>query len=253
MSYSKQTWGSGVAGGTPISATRLNNIENGLALAGQFLGTGTSFPATGIGIGDTYFHSGLGCLMRYNGVSWWQAEPSVVSNAAGRTAISTTYSSVLYAGFRVRQSDVGYIFEWNGTTWYKVPSNPNMLWTLTGSGSSTTVGVGQSGFNLLAAQGPVPAHSPGPLLLRGWGSWAASSNCAGYVQLGWSNTTTFTGLVGVEARIHNFASPYQVPWETEGYLNSDGAAKYIWVIGWCDAGSGAGVTLNTWNITVTQL
>lgn len=31
MSYTKQTWADGSAGGTPLSATRLNHIEDGLA------------------------------------------------------------------------------------------------------------------------------------------------------------------------------------------------------------------------------
>lgn len=78
-------------------------------------GSGTTFPTTGLMAGDTYFHTGLGGLMRYSGVAWRQTEMFEVANAAARNVISTNYSSLLYRGFRVYEADKGYIREWDPT------------------------------------------------------------------------------------------------------------------------------------------
>lgn len=80
MSYSKQTW---VDNSTPLSAQRLNNIETGLASAAQYLGSGTAFPAAGIGPGDWFLRTDVGAapgtMYQYNGVTWIQYQ--VVSDS----------------------------------------------------------------------------------------------------------------------------------------------------------------------------
>lgn len=48
MSYAKQTWGSGAAGGTPITATRLNAMEQGIYNAEHVTCTSTTRPTTGL-------------------------------------------------------------------------------------------------------------------------------------------------------------------------------------------------------------
>jgi hypothetical protein len=80
-----------------------------------YWGSGTSFPTLGLGSGDTYFHTGLGCLMGWDGVNWRQREATEVASLTARDTISTTYSSLLYAGFKVLVAGTEYI--WNGSKW----------------------------------------------------------------------------------------------------------------------------------------
>lgn len=111
-------------------------------------GTGTSFPASGRITGDLYVHTGLACTMRFNGTSWVQAEDSTVSSSTARTNISTTYSALLYQGFRVVQTDLSLIWAWNGSDWALVRSMgapPLAGLTITpGTASSTLTPVGYS-------------------------------------------------------------------------------------------------------------
>ena len=66
-----------------------------------YWGVASAFPSSGVVAGDTLFHSGLTCLMGYDGVNWRQRERAEVANNAGLIAISTSYSAVLYPGFEV--------------------------------------------------------------------------------------------------------------------------------------------------------
>jgi hypothetical protein len=79
----------------------------------------TAFPSTPIA-GDTIFHTGLGCSMRYTGTAWRQVDIATATNVTTRNAISTTYASALHAGFQVRRTDNGCTYEWTGSTWWKV-------------------------------------------------------------------------------------------------------------------------------------
>lgn len=74
MTYSKQTWVDGVNGNTPINAARLNNIENGLAAAPQYLGSGTAFPVSGFAAGDMFYRTDLGggSVWVYSPKGFWQ-------------------------------------------------------------------------------------------------------------------------------------------------------------------------------------
>lgn len=84
---------------------------------GRDRGSGTSLPGTDRRRGDTYFHTGLGCLMVWDGAAWRQAAPTVVSSDAAKTAISTAYSALLHEAFRVWVSDTDRIWDWTGTFW----------------------------------------------------------------------------------------------------------------------------------------
>lgn len=91
-------------------------------------GSGTTFPTTGVLTADTYSHTGLKCLMQYNGVSWVQRETAYVADAAARTAISTTYASLLYTGFRVIQTDSAAAeWVWDAVANGWLPNKPNMV------------------------------------------------------------------------------------------------------------------------------
>lgn len=88
--------------------------------AGSFArdrGAGTVLPTTSLRRGDAYFHTGLSCLVIYNGTAWRQAHITAVADAAARTAISATYSALLHPGFAARQADTGTTWEWNGSGW----------------------------------------------------------------------------------------------------------------------------------------
>jgi hypothetical protein len=57
MSYTKQTWNNDSVGGTPISATRLNNIEAGIFNADFQTCTSTTRPSTGLFDGMRIFET----------------------------------------------------------------------------------------------------------------------------------------------------------------------------------------------------
>jgi hypothetical protein len=83
-------------------------------------GSGTTFPTAvqGARVGDTYFHTGLGCRMKFDGTAWAQdGVMATPANVAARDAISTNYSALLYPTFRVRVADTGRIWEWTGSFW----------------------------------------------------------------------------------------------------------------------------------------
>jgi hypothetical protein len=113
---------------------------------GRDLGSGTAFPASGpsgttLHRGDAYYHTGLACLMVYNGSSWRQAHVSAVADGAARGAISTSYSGALHPGFRVRQADTGATWEWAGTAWAAQLGTPmagQYNGSATGSANQTT-------------------------------------------------------------------------------------------------------------------
>lgn len=96
-------------------------------------GSGTNFP-TGAALrtGDTYRHTGLGCLMAYNSAAWRQVEMPVVADSTARTALSTTYGTLLHTGFRVRQTDISVTWEWTGTEWAAVTRIFGKAWRVSG-------------------------------------------------------------------------------------------------------------------------
>jgi hypothetical protein len=89
-------------------------------------GAGTSFPTTvnGVKVGDTYHHTGLACLMAYQGPGWVQVNASTVANKAARDAMSTNYSSLLHGGFRVYQTDKKITWARADTSWLLVSMPP---------------------------------------------------------------------------------------------------------------------------------
>jgi hypothetical protein len=86
-------------------------------------GTGTVYPTTAAGVRpfDTYYHSGLVCLMRYDGTTWTQAARSVVTTPAARAAISTNYAGLLHDGFTVWDSTSKLEWRWNVATTLWLP------------------------------------------------------------------------------------------------------------------------------------
>lgn len=79
MTYTKQTWvdgPAGVPGATPITADRLNHIENGI---GNLVGATVDRPsAATAGAGTMYYDTTLGKPVWSNGSAW--------KDAAGTTA-----------------------------------------------------------------------------------------------------------------------------------------------------------------------
>lgn len=100
-----------------------------LTAFGRDLGTGTALPTTGPGSsalrrGDAYFHTGLTCLMVYNGTAWRQAHLSVVADDAAVAAIATTYSTILHEGFRARSAATDIESSWTGTAFWPERTAP---------------------------------------------------------------------------------------------------------------------------------
>lgn len=78
-------------------------------------GTGTTYPTTGGGLkaGDTYYHSTLGCTMRYTGSVWRQSHLATLT-AVQRQALT---SAILHDGFEVFETDTDRVVYWNGSRW----------------------------------------------------------------------------------------------------------------------------------------
>lgn len=94
-----------------------------------YWGVGTSLPTgTDLRAGDTYRHTGLGCLMAYNGAAWRQAGVSVAANQTARLAISTSHAAALHESFRIWQTDTGAEWAWNGASWELVGMNQAILY-----------------------------------------------------------------------------------------------------------------------------
>lgn len=58
-------------------------------------GVGTAFPTTGLGRGDVYTHSGIGCMFLWNGAMWRQATPITAGTLAQLQATATTYGATI--------------------------------------------------------------------------------------------------------------------------------------------------------------
>lgn len=144
-------------------------------------------------------------------------------------------------GGRIVAADTGVVWEWNGTTFgYRRPTVAIFgADTITASGFTTpgTTGVG------LQNVGPALAHPPGTVRVRIHGEWMSSVNAAGYLAIGYATNSSGTGVVqlsGSRIRIHNQAVPnVPLPFSVDGYFDSDGVAKYFYLLGDTDV-SGAG-------------
>jgi hypothetical protein len=89
-------------------------------------GSGTSLPTVGMGArdGDTYRHTGLGCLMRFNGTDWKQARFAEVANKTARDAMVTNYSALMHDNFEVWQIDQKRMFRYMGGTKWHLAGGP---------------------------------------------------------------------------------------------------------------------------------
>lgn len=87
MAYTKNIWTDGANGGTPITAARLTNMENGIAAAQVFSDTGwidmTPGVANGYGVGTDGAHYRV-----VNGICYFQIHCGTSTAAAGATFYS---------------------------------------------------------------------------------------------------------------------------------------------------------------------
>lgn len=217
--------------------------------ANFYWGSGTSFPSTGVGFGDTYFHTGLNGLFRYNGTAWRHQGPVQVADATARNTMSTNYSGILYPGFQVRQNDNGYTLEWDGAKWFKTPGIPTLVYQNENAGISGTIAPGTVAAGMINALGPIPAQVPGAIRVQVAGQISlAGGTSAGYLQIGYSPTTTFQSVIGTRQRYHNNGASQILSYSVEGTFYSDGTPKYLWLLGWNDPASNVGmaVFMDTW-------
>lgn len=104
-------------------------------------GSASSFPS-GAAAGDTFIHASLGpSLMRWNGAAWRQVEPAEVASATVRNAISLgPAAGALHPNFRVRQTDTGDLWRWDGAAWIWVSRDggqaPTAIWNVGSAGFS---------------------------------------------------------------------------------------------------------------------
>lgn len=81
-------------------------------------GSGTTFPTTGMVAMDTYAHTGLQSLMRWNGAAWRQVERAELNSKAAQDAIVANYSSLLYGGFEVYRADQAILYRYSAGQWF---------------------------------------------------------------------------------------------------------------------------------------
>lgn len=120
-------------------------------------GAGTTLPtaAQGVKVGDTFTHTGLACTMRAVDPTattpvWRQVTMAEVGTIAARDAISTNYTALLHPGFRVRQTDVGILWEWTGTAWTSVTTLRGKSWcTVSGAVINAGYAIVQQGASRL--------------------------------------------------------------------------------------------------------
>lgn len=84
------------------------------------LGSGLALPTSGMVAGDTYQHNALGRHV-YGSGGWKQLVIPTTTNATTRAALATSYPADLGAGVRVKQTDTGNTWEWNGAGWKAIP------------------------------------------------------------------------------------------------------------------------------------
>lgn len=82
---------------------------------GRALGQGTTLPTARRG--DNFFHTGLNAMLIFDGNRWLPIGVGEVASKTARTAMATTYASVIPVGFTVEQTDSDYLFKWTGTGW----------------------------------------------------------------------------------------------------------------------------------------
>lgn len=117
-------------------------------------GSGTTLPTLGAIVGDTYYHTGLSSLLRYNGSTWRQIDgPVEVANMAARP----THAD-LHPGFQVFSLADDEVYTYDGTHWRNglaggfTPSGAGNGDYITGIMGSTQGAVDGSG-NLLVSLG----------------------------------------------------------------------------------------------------
>lgn len=172
--YSKQTW---VDNSTPLSAARMNNMENGIAAATQYLGSGAAFPTAGLGAGDVFLRTDVGpapgTLFTYDGSAWYTLN---TGPAAGDTW-SAEYRNGT-AQTIPNASDTAMLFDTAVTTSAIVSKASNGVFTINQAGlygiSATArySGTGQGEFFMSILQGTPP--STNVLAASGNGNVAAS-------------------------------------------------------------------------------
>jgi hypothetical protein len=123
MSYNKQTWADGQLGATPITANKLNYIENGIANADFLTCTSTTRPTTGLFDGMRIYETDTKAFGFYDAASagWhmWdtvaQTYTPVFATAGGTPAVG---NGSLFGRYfrRGRQIDFSINFVFGSTT-----------------------------------------------------------------------------------------------------------------------------------------
>lgn len=129
----------------PASSTVMTNVTDErpilpspTQLSPAHWGTASSYPTSGARVGDTIVRSDYASLMRYNGSSWRQAEPSELTSPAARDAISPPHP-----GFQVIDVSTGALYRWNGAIWQS--NGPTTAWTTVFQNASYDFGLANSG------------------------------------------------------------------------------------------------------------
>jgi hypothetical protein len=141
------------------------------------------------------------------------------------------------ANSQVRDASTGNPYRYTGSAW--VSAGAQWLWTLAplpySDSGFTTPGAGGQG--LLNVLGPIPAHTPGTLRIRMSGLAISGANFGGTLYLGTSLTTSSPVPVpGTAVRVHPYnQAGHPIPFTCDGYLPSDGSARYVWLLGDTDA------------------
>jgi hypothetical protein len=122
MSYTKQVWNSGVSGGTPISASALNYMENGIEQsAGVVMTKAQRVALAGMTTGYRVYESDTGFKLYYDGTRFrYEGDRVTVATLAARDAL-TPYDGLTALVSSATQTDGGEWLYFGGiTAWIRL-------------------------------------------------------------------------------------------------------------------------------------
>lgn len=235
MSYAKQTWNSGASGGTPISASALNYMENGIEqAAGVVMTKAQRVALTGMTTGYRVYESDTGFKLYYDGTRFrYEGDRVAIATLAARDAL-TPYDGLTALVSSSTQTDGGEWLYFGGiTAWIRLNVWSYLLYT-TSYGTpipvtGTPTQVPSANYNINA---PLGRTVDVEFYVSRWGIGA---NSAAYVRMIGSPAQNV--LDGAELVTASGNPGMAIPMRLAGQWVGTGIAYPCYVQYWCGQGS----------------
>jgi hypothetical protein len=234
MSYTKQVWNSGVSGGTPISASALNYMENGIEQsAGVVMTKAQRVALAGMTTGYRVYESDTGFKLYYDGTRFrYEGDRVTVATLAARDAL-TPYDGLTALVSSATQTDGGEWLYFGGiTAWIRLNVWNYLLYSTSYSTSlpltGTPASVPSANYNINA---PLGRTVDVEFYVPRWGIGASST---AYIRLiGNPNQNVLDGAEYATGAGVGLA----VTLRLTGQWVGTGNAQPCYVQYWCGAGS----------------